>query len=66
MKILKQHWYCCSGVFVSNCEHISLFALIADVERANVSWVHIEKINRQQDRIYQALFCSILSVNKVY
>ena len=65
MKTLKQRRRCRSGVFIVNCEHISLFVLIAYVEGANVSRVHIEKINGQQYRIYQALFCSILTVNKI-
>ena len=66
MKILKQRRWCLSGVVNVNCEHVSLFVLIAYVEGANVSWVHIEKINGQQYRIYQALLCIVLSVNKIY
>ena len=66
MKTLKQRRLCISGVVNVNCEHISLFDLIAYGDGANVSWVHIEKINEQQYRIYQALFCIILSVNKIY
>ena len=65
MKILKQRRWCHSGVFIINCEYISLFVLIAYFEGANVSWVHIQKINGQQYRIDQTLFCSILSVNKI-
>ena len=34
-------------------EHISLFVLIAEVEQAHVSWVHIEKTIKQQDRYQQ-------------
>ena len=34
-----------SGVFIASCEHVSFFALIADLERANICWVHIEKAN---------------------
>ena len=63
MKTLKQR-RCRSGVFIANCEHISLYVLISDVERVNLSWVHIEKTNRQKDMIYQAQLCIILSVNK--
>ena len=66
MKTLKLRRWCRSGVFIVNCEHISLFVLIAYIEGANVSWGNIEKINGQQYRIYQTLFCSILSVNKIY
>ena len=66
MKTLKQRQWRRSGVFIVNCEHISLFVLVVDFERANVYWVHIEKTNRRQDRIYHALFCGILSVNKIY
>ena len=66
MKTLKQRRWCRSGVFIVNCEHISLFVLIAYVEGANASWVFIEKTNGRQYRIYQALFCSILSGNKIY
>ena len=66
MKTLKQRRWCRSGVFFVNKEHIAPFVLITEVERANISLGHIEETNRQQSRMYQALFCSILSINKIY
>ena len=45
----RSHW--CLFVFIINCEYISYFVLIVDSERANVSWVHIEKTNTFEDKI---------------
>ena len=43
MKTQERRQWRHSGVFIVNCEYISHFAFIADLERATVSWVHIEK-----------------------
>ena len=48
IKTLEQ---CRSGVFIFNCEHISFLVLIADFERANACWVHIEKANTFEDKV---------------
>ena len=40
-----------SGAFIFNYECISFFVLIADFERTNVCWVHIEKANTFEDKI---------------
>ena len=51
MKTLEQcHWRH-SSVFIFNCKHISIFALIVEFEQANVCWVHIEKANTFEDKI---------------
>ena len=40
-----------SSVFIVNCEHISNFVLIIDVQQANVYLVHIEKAMTFEDKI---------------
>ena len=40
-----------SDTFIVNCEHTSNFVLFADVEQANVCWVHIENKNTFKDKI---------------
>ena len=38
-------------MLIVNCEHISLFVVNADTERANACWVHIEKTSTFDDKI---------------
>ena len=42
MKTLERCQWRYSSVFIVNCEHTSSFVLIAELEQANVYWVHIE------------------------
>ena len=51
MKTLGRCQWRRSRVFIVNCEHISNFVLIVDLEQANVCWVHIEKTNTFEDKI---------------
>ena len=44
-------FWLCSSVFIANCEHVSNFVLIADLEQANVCLVHIEISNTFEDKI---------------
>ena len=50
MKTLDRWQWRRSSVFVK-CGHTSNFVLIADIEQANVCWVHIEKTNTYEDKI---------------
>ena len=40
-----------SSVFTVNCEHISNFLLIIDIEQVKVCWVHIEKVSTFENKI---------------
>ena len=51
MKTLEPCHWCHSNVFIVNCERISNFVLINDVEKENVYCVNIEKINSFEDKI---------------
>ena len=62
MKTLEQCQWCHSSVFIANCEHVSNFFLIVDFEELGSYWKN--KHHWRQDRVY-ALFCCILSVNKI-
>ena len=62
MKTLEQCQWCHSSVFIANCEHVSNFFLIVDFEE--LGSYRKSKHHWRQDRVY-ALFCCILSVNKI-
>ena len=51
MKTLEPCPWCHSNVFIVNCERISNFVLISDVEKGNFYCVNIEKINTFEDKI---------------
>ena len=51
MKTLEQCQWRHPSVFIVHCQHILNFVLIADVEQANVCWVHIGKTNTFEDKI---------------
>ena len=51
MKTLERSEWCRSSVYMVNCQHISNFPLIIDIEQAKVCWVHIEKISTFEDKI---------------
>ena len=51
MKALERRQWRHSGAFFVNCELISYFVLIFNVEKANVCWVDIEKANTFKDAI---------------
>ena len=40
-----------SSVYIVNCKHISNILVIIDFEKANVFWVHNEKINTFEGKI---------------
>ena len=63
MKILERYQWRHSSVFIVNCEHISNFALIAEFEKTNVCWVHIEKTNTFENKIgYIMRYVAVFSV----
>ena len=52
MKTLERCQWRRPSVFIVNCEHISNVLLIIDSEQAKVCWVHIEKINTFENKIW--------------
>ena len=61
MKTLERcHWRRFS-VFIVNCEHISNFVLVIDLEQANVCWVHNEKTNTFEDKI-RYIMCYVVAL----
>ena len=52
MKTLERCQWRRFSILIANCEHISNFVLIVSFEQANVWWVHIEKLNTFEDRIW--------------
>ena len=63
MKTLGRCQWRHSLVFIVNCEHISSFVLIIEIEQANVCWVHIEKKNTFEDKIvYIMRYVAVFSV----
>ena len=69
MKTLERCQWRHSSVFIVNCQHILIFALIVEFEQANVFWVHIEKANTFEDKIgytMRYVVVSMFSVNKIY
>ena len=51
VKTLERYQWRHSDIFIVNCEHILSFILIAEFEKANVCWLHIEKTNTFEDKI---------------
>ena len=51
MKTIERCQWSHSIVIIVNCEHFSSFALIVELEQANIFWVHIEKTNTFEDKI---------------
>ena len=51
MKTLERYQWRRSSVLIVAYEHISNFALIADIEQANMCLVHIKKGNTFEDKI---------------
>ena len=51
MKTLERCQWRRSRVYIVNCKHVSNILAIKDLEKANVFWVHIEKINTFGDKI---------------
>ena len=69
MKTLERCQWRHSSVFIVNCQHTLIFALIVEFEQANVFWVHIEKANTFEDKIgytMRYVAVSMFSVNKIY
>ena len=40
-----------SGVFIVNCEHISVFTLIIDSEQESLCWIFLKKTKTFEDKI---------------
>ena len=67
LKTLERCQWRHSSVYIVNCKHISNILVITDFEKANVFWVHNERINFwRQDQVYHSLCCSNLCVAKIY
>ena len=51
MKTLERCQWRRSSAYIVKCKHISNILVIIKFEKANVFWVHIEKINTFEDKI---------------
>ena len=60
MKTLERCQWRRPSVFIVNCEHISIFLLIVDFEKAKVCLVYIEKINTFESKISYIMRCVVV------
>ena len=62
MKVLEQCQWGRSSVFIVTCKPILNFVLTVAFEQKNVCWVHIEKTNTFEDKIWYIMRYVVASI----